>query len=57
MGFKKNQFLVSENYAKSSLSIPIYFDLKEIEFQKVIKVIKNIFYSLDLEKNIKTLIF
>ena len=43
MGFKKNQFLVSENYAKSSLSIPIYFDLKEIEFQKVIKVIKNIF--------------
>ena len=43
MGFKKNQFLVSENYAKSSLSIPIYYDLKEIEFQKVIKVIKNIF--------------
>ena len=43
MGFKKNQFLVSENYAKSSLSIPIYFDLKEVEFQKVIKVIKNIF--------------
>ena len=43
MGFKKNQFLVSENYAKSSLSIPIYFDLKEIEFQKVNKVIKNIF--------------
>ena len=32
----------SINYANSSLSIPIYFDLKKTEFDKVIKVIKSI---------------
>ena len=43
MGFQKKQFIISENYSKSSLSIPIYFDLKKNEFQKVVNTIKSIF--------------
>ncbi len=43
MGFKKKQFLNSENYANSSLSIPIFFDLKISEFNKVVKLIKSLF--------------
>ena len=42
MGFKKKQFLNSEDYANTSLSIPNYYDLKKIDFYKVIKIIKSL---------------
>ena len=42
MGFKKKQFLNSENYSNTSLSIPIYYNLKKSDFNKVIKIIKSI---------------
>ena len=42
MGFKKEQFLNSEDYSYSSLSVPNYYDLKKSDFNKVIKVIKSI---------------
>ena len=42
MGFKKKQFLNSEDYSKSSLSVPNYYDLKKSDFNKVIKIIKSI---------------
>ena len=42
LGFKKKQFLNSEDYSKSSLSVPNYYDLKKSDFNKVIKIIKSI---------------
>ena len=45
--FKKNN-LLSENYSKSSLSIPIYFDLKKNEFQKVVLTIKYILKKIKI---------
>ena len=42
LGFKKKQFLNSEDYSKSSLSVPNYYDLKKSDFNKVIKTIKSI---------------
>ena len=42
MGFKKKQFLNSEDYANTSLSIPNYYDLKKIDFYKFIKIIKSL---------------
>ena len=42
LGFKKKQFLNSEDYSNSSLSIPNYYDLKKSDFNKVIKIIKSI---------------
>ena len=42
-GFKQGDFPVSENYAETSLSIPIYFDLKKKDILKVTNLIKNFF--------------
>lgn len=42
LGFKKKQFLKSEDYSNSSLSVPNYYDLKKSDFNKVIKIIKSI---------------
>ena len=42
LGFKKKQFLNSEDYSKSSLSVPNYYDLKKSDFNKVIKIIKSV---------------
>ena len=42
MGFKKKQFLKSEDYSNSSLSVPNYYDLKKSDLNKVIKIIKSI---------------
>ena len=42
LGFKKKQFLNSEDYSNSSLSVPNYYDLKKSDFNKVIKIIKSI---------------
>ena len=39
-GFKNGDFKVSENYYKESISIPIFYDLKNSEQLKVIKIIK-----------------
>ncbi len=43
IGFKKNNFPISENYQENSLSIPIFSDLKEKTFLKIINLIKSIF--------------
>ena len=42
MGFKNKQFLNSEDYANTSLSIPNYYDLNKVDFYKVIKIIKSL---------------
>ena len=42
-GFKFNQFPVSENYSLSSMSIPIYFDLKIKKIIQITNLIKNFF--------------
>ena len=42
LGFKRKQFLNSEDYSSSSLSVPNYYDLKKSDFNKVIKTIKSI---------------
>tara|TARA_A100001234_G_scaffold72626_1_gene64009 strand:- start:22292 stop:23476 length:1185 start_codon:yes stop_codon:yes gene_type:complete len=47
-GFKKGQFKVSENYAKKSLSIPIYPQLKKKELNYIIKIIKLLAKKYDL---------
>ena len=39
-GFKNGDFKVSENYYKESISIPIFYNLKNSEQIKVIKIIK-----------------
>ncbi len=44
-GFKQGDFPVSENYAETSLSIPIYFDLKKKDVLKVTNLIKNFFHD------------
>ena len=43
IGFKKNDFPISENYQKNSLSIPIFSDLREKTFLQIINLIKSIF--------------
>ena len=42
IGFKKNNFPISERYQNNSLSIPIYFDLKLKDQLKVVNLIKKI---------------
>jgi len=42
-GFKKGQFPIAEQYGKSSLSIPIYPELKNKYILKVVRVIKSVF--------------
>jgi len=41
-GFKKGNFPISENHAKSAISLPIYYDLKKSDQMKIIKNIKKI---------------
>ncbi len=48
LGFKKNQFKISENYAQKSLSIPIYPQLKKKELDFIIKTIKLLAKKYDL---------
>ena len=43
IGFKKNDFPISENYQENSLSIPIFSDLREKTFLQIINLIKSIF--------------
>ena len=45
LGFKKNQFPISENYSQTALSIPIYPNLTLSNQRKIIKLIKNFFES------------
>tara|TARA_B100001123_G_C15344050_1_gene1036198 strand:- start:7618 stop:8787 length:1170 start_codon:yes stop_codon:yes gene_type:complete len=42
-GFKKNAFPVSEEYAETAISIPIYPNLKKKEQKKIINIIKLFF--------------
>ena len=48
LGFRKNQFKISENYAQKSLSIPIYPQLKKKELDFIIKTIKLLSKKYDL---------
>ena len=43
MGFDDGHFPVSENYANSSLSIPLYYSMTESDQEKVIKTFRKIF--------------
>ena len=42
-GFKKDQFPVAEKYSNTSLSLPIYFDLKFKDIDKICLLIKSFF--------------
>ena len=42
-GFKKGDFKNSENYANTTLSVPIYYGLKNSQITKVINLIKSFF--------------
>ncbi len=42
-GFKKGDFKNSENYAAKSISIPIFYHLKEFQIIKIVKLIKSFF--------------
>ena len=43
LGFKKNQFTVSEKYGENTISIPIFYEIKKKETNKVIKITKSFF--------------
>lgn len=43
LGFKKNQFPISEKHADSSLSLPIYPDLSIKKAQYIVQLLKNFF--------------
>ena len=42
-GFKLGQFPVSENYGKNSISIPIFFDLKQKKIIEIYRLIKSFY--------------
>ena len=42
-GFKKGDFKNSEDYAATSISIPIFYHLKEFQIIKIVKLIKSFF--------------
>ena len=41
-GFKKGNFPVAEQYSKTAISLPIYYDLKTDEQMRVVNVLKKI---------------
>jgi len=43
LNFKKKQFPISENYGEISLSIPIFYEMKNKDINKVIKITKSFF--------------
>ena len=47
LGFKEKNYVVSESYSQTAISIPIYPNLKLKEQNKVIKLIKNFFKKYD----------
>ena len=40
-GFKKNDFPIAENFAKSAISIPVYNDLKINKIYEICRTIKS----------------
>ena len=42
-GFKVNQYPVAEKYAKTAISLPIYYDLKSKDVKKICTLIKSFF--------------
>jgi UDP-4-amino-4,6-dideoxy-N-acetyl-beta-L-altrosamine transaminase len=44
--FKKKNFINMENYYKHSISLPIYFDLKKKELNRIVKLIKIFFKTI-----------
>ena len=46
LGFQENQFPISEEYAKTAISLPLYPELDKNELQYTIKNILNIFNSI-----------
>jgi dTDP-4-amino-4,6-dideoxygalactose transaminase len=42
-GFKVNQYPVAENYAKTAISLPIYYELKLKDVKKLCILIKSFF--------------
>ncbi len=43
MGFRKGNFPISEKHAQRAFSIPIFYNMKNIEIMRVVKVLKEIF--------------
>ena len=43
LGFKKGDFPISEKHASSAFSIPVFYDLKERDQKKIIKILKKTF--------------
>jgi dTDP-4-amino-4,6-dideoxygalactose transaminase len=42
LGFKKGDFPVAENYGKTAISLPLYFDLKKKDQEKIVNIFKKI---------------
>jgi len=42
-GFKKGDFKNAEYYAETSISIPIFYELKNYQIRKLVKLVKSIF--------------
>ena len=42
LGFKKGDFPVAENYGKRAISLPLYFDLKKKDQEKIVNIFKKI---------------
>ncbi|MDH5716656.1 MAG: UDP-4-amino-4,6-dideoxy-N-acetyl-beta-L-altrosamine transaminase [Spirochaetia bacterium] len=42
LGFKKGDFLVSENYYECAITLPLYVDLSESDQEKVVHSLKNV---------------
>ena len=40
-GFKKGQFLISENYSRTAFSIPIFVGIRESIMNKIVKILNN----------------
>ena len=42
-GFKKGDFKNAEHYANTTISIPIFYHLKDSQIKKMIKLIRSLF--------------
>ena len=46
IGFKKGDFPISEKHASSAFSIPVFYDLKERDQKKIVKILKKTFNKI-----------
>ena len=47
LGFEKGDFPISEKHASSAFSIPVFYNLKNNELKKIVKILKKVFTKKD----------